>query len=153
MPIYSIEIIEFYPEKLNTLDIQLEPDEEISDSLLSTIDIKIQSVSFRYRSGIGSNFALNTPLKITCSSDGLERLNLKALMFMGVVDGIDDKIFAKCSNLEYLWLGASLEPVLDSAPNLINIPLKKLRLNGYGVVRPGKDLEKIMKNIEFEMYI
>lgn len=133
----------------DALGIYLEEGEEINDALLSKIDRCCHSLYF---TNVYKNYA---PMRVTCSPEALARLNPKCLCFMGVLDGLDDRIFKGCPALEYLWLGASRrdekdEPqrLLNDAPNLLRCPLNYLGLQGYGLVARGRDLECMVARLE-----
>ena len=128
------------------LQILLDDEEEIDDTLLNYVDHLAHNLCFKRERGISP---LKYPLKITCSPEALGALKPKKLLLYGVVSFLDDAIFEHCSQLELLHIGASNAPLFSTPPtNLMKCPLKFLNLNGYGLVLEGESMPILEQHIK-----
>lgn len=131
----------------NLIGICLSPGEVLTDKILNSLTPANNRIhGYVFRQELDKDNGLNLNLQIT--SEALGRLNPRVIKFFGVLKELDDAIFANCTQLESLHIGASSAPIFDEMPNnLLRQPLKNFTVNGYGVVIQGKSIYYVIEKV------
>jgi hypothetical protein len=132
------------PDGTVALKIILDSDEHVLNdemlSLVSEYDNVKHLAIHKYRCKPSD---LNVDIQV--SPENLGRLNLEGLYLYMEHSGLTDNHFSKCSNLQYVYLGTTREPLMVDYPvHFARQPLKTLSVNYSGVLNAGAGLTKFI---------
>lgn len=152
MPYYCIEPAFASNDKLHhilALKILIGKNEVLDDSVLDNLPDWMKASPYlmigRWRLPGDQPDLWWIPLKIGLTKECLGRWNPKGFFLNCKHTGLTDELFSECTQLEYVALGTSDEPVFPTTlTHLASQPLKRLEVSGWGLFSMSEAFQKFI---------
>lgn len=145
MPQFGTDMQYRFSDREHWLQVVLENNEQITDEILDKIDVVTTVLSF-----IRTYENSKKPVRLECSAESFGRLqSLKRLYFYAILEPIDDVVFSELKSLELVHFAGSISSLFSSTPvNLMKLPIRMLRLNGYNLVCMDERLKALIDKVK-----